>query len=438
MDIFDLLLSPFYLLLVFFVAYKYKAKHEHKHQAYRYFLPGLIVKITGAIALGLVYFFYYDGGDTINYHQTACGFVNVFTKDFDNFIYLYFGKPAMSEFYLFNSEDGFVYWVKDQYAFFVSKVFFLFMLASFKSYVAGTILVASVCYIAVWQLYMVFVNEFPEIYKELAFGILFVPSVAFWGSGLMKDSLSLSAACLYVYGFYWFIIKKNRTLYYAGAIFSAAFLLLSIKPYILLALLPGSGVWLISLNIRNVKNTLAKILIVPVIIVIISIIVFFIMSSLGTKLGKYSLGEVLKTAKISQQDLKQGYYGGNTFDIGDYDATPTSLLSVSYKATFASLYRPTLLDVRNVIMLFSALENTFLLLFTFYLLVKLKFFRFFIYLGSNPLALFSFIFSIFFAISVGISISNFGTLVRLKIPCVPFFICSLLIVNHVIKKKKAA
>lgn len=436
MDIFDLLLAPFYLLLVLFIAYKYKAKHEHEHPAFKYFLPGLITKIIGAIALGMVYFYYYGGGDTVNYHQTACGFVNVFTKDFDNFIYLYFGKPVMSEFYLFNSEEGFVYWVKDQYAFFVSKIFFLFILISFKSYIAGAILVASVCYIAVWQLYMVFINEFSEIYKELAYGILFIPSVVFWGSGLMKDSVTFSAACLYVYGFYWFAIKKIRTLYYAGAIFSAAFLLLSIKPYILFALLPGSGVWLISLRISKVKNFLVKILIGPVVIIGISILVFFIMSNLGDKLGKYSIDKVFGTAQSSQQDLKQDYYRGNTFDIGDYDASLTGLLSVSHKAIFATLYRPTLLDVRNVIMLFSALENTFLLLFTFYLLVKLRFFKFFLYLGSHPLALFSFIFSIFFAISVGVSISNFGTLVRLKIPCVPFFICSLLIVNYIMKKKE--
>ncbi len=436
MDIYDILLAPFYLLLVLFLAYKYKAKHQHEHPAYQYFLPGLIAKIFGAIALGLVYFYYYGGGDTINYHQTASGFVNVFLKDFDSFVYVYFGSPSLSEFYLFNSEEGFVYWVKDSYAFFVSKIFFLFSLITFKSYVCAAIMVASVCYIAVWQLFLVFVNEFPEIRKELAYAILFVPSVVFWGSGLMKDSITFSAACLYIYGFYWFAIKKIRTLYFASAILSAVFLLISIKPYIFFALLPGSGIWLMSLRLSKVKNFLVKVLVGPIIIIAISLLVYVIMNNLGDKFGKYSVDKVFGTAQSSQHDLKQDYYGGNTFDIGNYEASLGGLLSVSHKAIFATLYRPTLLDVRNVVMLISALENTFLLFFTLYLLIKLRFFKFFLYLGANPLALFSFIFSIFFAISVGVSISNFGTLVRLKIPCVPFFICSLLVVNHIMKKKQ--
>src|SRR5688572_17908603 len=33
-----------------------------------YFIPALTVKIVGAIALGLIYQFYYQGGDTYNYH----------------------------------------------------------------------------------------------------------------------------------------------------------------------------------------------------------------------------------------------------------------------------------------------------------------------------------------------------------------------------------
>ena len=436
MDIYDILLAPFYLAIVLFLAYKYKAKHQHEHPAYKYFLPGLIAKIVGAIALGFVYFFYYGGGDTINYHQTANGFVSVFLKDFDNFVYVYFGEPSLAEFYLFNSEEGFVYWVKDPYAFFVSKIFFVFSLITFKSYISSAILVAAVCYIAVWQLYQVFINEFPEIYKELAFAILFVPSVVFWGSGLMKDSITFSSTCLYIYGFYWFAVKKRRSLYYAAAIFTAAFLLLSIKPYIFFALLPGSGIWLMSIRISKVKNLLVKILIGPVFVISISFLVFVIMNNLGNKLGKYSVDKIFGTAQSSQQDLKQDYYRGNTFDIGDYDASLTGLLSVSHKAIFATLYRPTLLDVRNAVMLLSALENTFLVFFTLYLLIKLRFFKFFLFLGSHPLALFSFTFSIFFALSVGVSISNFGTLVRLKIPCVPFFICSLIVVNYIMKKKQ--
>lgn len=38
-----------------------------------------------------------------------------------------------------------------------------------------------------------FTTEFPDMYKSLAVSILFIPSVVFWGSGLMKDSITFSA-----------------------------------------------------------------------------------------------------------------------------------------------------------------------------------------------------------------------------------------------------
>jgi hypothetical protein len=86
-------------------------------------------------------------------------------------------------------------------------------------------------------------------------------------------------------------------------------------------------------------------------------------------------------------------------------------------------------------MFISSIENAFILLFCIYLLIRLKVYRFFGLVSSHPLLLFSFIFSIFFAFSVGVSVSNFGTLVRLKIPCIPFFLSSLVILNYMLRQK---
>jgi len=48
--------------------------------------------------------------------------------------------------------------------------------------------------------------------------------------------------------------------------------------------------------------------------------------------------------------------------------------------------------------------------------------------------MFSFLFAVFFAFSVGVSIANFGALVRLKIPCIPFFLSSLVVMNDMLNK----
>ena len=54
---------------------------------------------------------------------------------------------------------------------------------------------------------------------------------------------------------------------------------------------------------------------------------------------------------------------------------------------------------------------------------------------QNHLLTFSFFFSILFAYSVGLTTSNFGALVRYKIPCIPFFIATLFIMKHLKKKE---
>jgi hypothetical protein len=46
---------------------------------------------------------------------------------------------------------------------------------------------------------------------------------------------------------------------------------------------------------------------------------------------------------------------------------------------------------------------------------------------------------LFFAFAVGLSTSNFGSLVRYKIPAIPFFVASLMITNfYYLEKRRAA
>lgn len=434
MDIFDLLLPPLYLTIILLYAYKFTKKHISKKPVYKYFMMGLIIKIFGAIMLGLVYFFYYSGGDTVNYHNTAITLVNLLLENPGNFLYIYFGSPQDAEFYLMNSKFYFVFWVNDPYAFFVSKCFFPFELISFKSYMASSILVASVCYIGVWRLLLVFIEEFPHLHNQFKWVILYIPSVVFWGSGILKDSITFSSVCLFVHGFYWFFTRKKYKLKYIFSLLFSACFLIYIKPYILFALLPGTILWFVALRVNKIKNGFIKIVFTPTILIFGIALGLFSLDKMDSILGKYSVNKVIYTASSAQQDMKQDYYRGNSFNIGNYDASAIGMLSVAPQAIFAALFRPTILDVRNIVMLISALENTFITLFCLYLLFKLKIFKFFSLIPSHPLLLFAFIFSIFFAFSVGVSISNFGALVRLKIPCIPFFLSSLVILNDMLNK----
>ena len=66
MEIKDLFITPVYLVILYFIAYLLRNRFSDTVTR-KYFIPALTVKIIGAISLGLIYQFYYAGGDTTIY-----------------------------------------------------------------------------------------------------------------------------------------------------------------------------------------------------------------------------------------------------------------------------------------------------------------------------------------------------------------------------------
>ncbi len=434
LSIYDVLLPPLYLIIAIAYGYIVTKRNINKNPEYEYFLKGLVVRIFGAIALGLVYFFYYGAGDTLNYHQTASAYSNL-TK-LDDFLEGLFGS-GLNYYFNFNADTGFpIYRQHDQHAFFVVRLLIPIEILGCKSYFSTAILVATLTYGGLWKLYQTFLKEFPLLRRQLAIACLFVPSCVFWGSGLMKDSFTLSAVGWFTYGFYSFFISKKRTVKYILILVAASLVILAIKPYIFFALIPGSILWMSNNIIKQINHKFVRLLFAPFLFTIGIGGGYLALKQLGDNLGQYKLDKVLDKAVETQQDMKAEYYGGKSFDIGNFDASVGGVILMAPSAIFAGIFRPAIWDVRNVVMLISSLENTYILLLTLFLLIKLKFFGFFSLINENPLLLFAMLFSLFFAFSVGLTVANFGSLVRLRIPELPFFVSSIFILKHLYETKK--
>ncbi|MFN6091180.1 MAG: hypothetical protein ACK44N_02050, partial [Bacteroidota bacterium] len=147
-------------------------------------------------------------------------------------------------------------------------------------------------------------------------------------------------------------------------------------------------------------------------------------------LQEYKLDSFLDKAAVNQKDLKSDYHRGNSFDIGEFDPSIQGISSKFFIATFSAIYRPMIFEVNNTVMFLASIENLLILFLTFRVLWHIRFFRFFRYIKSHHLLVFSFSFAILFAFFIGLSTSNFGALVRYKIPCIPFYIASLYIIRH--------
>lgn len=437
LSVWDLVFPPFYVMLILLFAIYVRNKHIESNPAYRFYIPGLMAKIGGAVAICLVYTLYYPGGDATGYFGQAEVINRLFFKNPAYYFEVLFLGPTPENYSYFDSFTGYMdhhTYLTDSGSIYISR--FTSVLCFFTNgFISTTIVLATLCYSGVWKLYLLFSEQFPKIRRELAISILFVPSVVFWGSGLLKDTITLAAVGWYSFSFYRILIARQYRLGNCLWLLVSGFLLVVLKPYIFFALLPGSFIWLSYDKISKTRNKAVRTIIAPVLIVAGMAGGFYVLSSMGAMLGVYSLENVLDRAVVVQRDLKSSYYGGNSFDIGNFDASIGSVIAKSPLAVNAALFRPYLWEVRNPLMFLTALESTYLFLLTLALLTRLKFVGFFRLIWDNPLLLFSVLFALFFAFSVGLSTPNFGALSRLKIPCIPFFVASLFVLRHLYEIK---
>lgn len=438
LEFFDIIVGFIYLIVLFIVLHLFFNARNPNNQ---YLFSGIYVKILGGICLGLIFYYYYGyGGDTQSYFETSKAFSNLFYTEPLKYIESLFVNGIELE-TLFTSETGYLWFRSDdKYAIFTSKIFSVLNIFSFNSYIGLSILSSVVLFSGFWKLFYIYKKEFPEVKKQLAFAILFIPSVVFWASGILKDSVVLSSAGWFTYCIYKFFIEKTYKMKYLFGLVFFVYIILNIKPYVIIALLPGTIIWIFYEKAHKIQNNIIKFFIIPFFFTLSIGLGLFTISQLGNVLGEYSIDNINKKAVITQQDLKRVEYSSNSFDIGEFDGSFQSYLTKAPLAINAALFRPYIWEARNPVMILAGLENIFILGLTLFLLIKLKFIGFFKYIFRNPLLLFSILFSLIFAYSVGMTISNFGALVRLKTPSMPFYVSSLFIIYHLYsienKKKK--
>lgn len=430
----DILFVPVYLFIILFTVRIYQAKRIVDHPEYKYMLTGLIAKLVGGIGLALVYTIYYPGGDTLQYYWDSLAFQKLIFVDFKSFWHVFTNKAEINNFYYFNDETGFPAYCRDPKAWFVVKISLFLVGLSMQSYLITTILCSALSFIGIWKMYRVFAQEFPEIQKQMAISFLFVPSVFFWGSGLLKDTFTLAALGFFVSGAYNTLISNKNIVKGIFTMLLAGFVIVSIKPYILVGLVPSIILWMIFKFIDKIQIATLRSISFPLMLVLGFAFGYAFLQIMGDSLQEYKLDSFLDKAAVNQKDLKSDYHKGNSFDIGEFDPSVQGISSKFFIATFSAIYRPMIFEVNNVVMFLASIENLLILFLTLRVLWYIRFIRFFRYVKSHHLLVFAFSFAILFAFFIGLSTSNFGALVRYKIPCIPFYIASLYIIRHLHSK----
>lgn len=432
MGIQDFIVTPFYFFIFLLLAYLVRPMFTNA-QTKPYFIPGLLVKFIGALALGMIYQFYYGGGDTFNFHTHGSHWIwQAFMDEPTKGIQLFLSNGSHhGSTYQYSSH---IWFFRDAASMFVIKITAFFDLFTFGTYSATALFFAAFAFSGHWALFTVFQKHYPSVTKHLAIACIFIPSVIFWGSGILKDSITLAALCWMTYALFRMALFSRFTLINILLFLFMGWMIYSIKIYILLCFLVGSSIFLYLQYISKVRSVLIKIMIAPMLMVFFLGGGYLALNKISEDDSRYALDKIGETAMITAYDIRYGWgarQGENSgYTLGELDGSIGSLIRLAPQGIIVTLFRPWIWEVKNPLMLLAALESMIFLALTLYLLTTQKW-KLILHQLKHPVTLFCLSFALMFAFAVGVSTFNFGTLMRYKIPVMPFYgIFLVLITKH--------
>lgn len=438
MELLDFFLAPIYLLfLTFFVLRRGKKIYAKETELYKHYKNSFYLKILGAVSFAMIYQFYYKGGDTMCFffwtraisqtlfQEPTTWFNYIFLDDFNAYHALYRSPWAAKAHHgIFNCFWIFKYGGSD--SFFMKISSFITMLGG-NLYLPTSLLFATLSFFGTWRLFLVFKSIFPNHLSLFSKSILYIPSLIFWGSGFLKDSLTFACLGFLTYALYFGLIKNEKIIKHLIQIFIVGYIITIVKGYIILAFVPGALYWVMSAYKNKISNSALRALITPVFISIAVLFSVLIITNISSSAGRFSLDHLEKTATDYQTWHTIASEGGSGYSLGGVteDFTLSVLLLKFPLAVNVTLFRPYLWEARNVVMLLSSLESTAILFFTLITIFKVGVFNSIRIISSNSLVIFCLFFALFFAFAVGFTSYNFGALVRYKIPCIPFYLAAI-------------
>jgi len=423
----DLLLAPIFIFLIYVFAKNYiKKKQNPIYQ--KYFIKALGIKIVSAVLMALVYQYYYHGGDTHTYFTYVERTRNIFYEsklDFLNFLFFSPDDRFLATKYFESGSDFFM----NESSNIVIRIATILSYPFLNTYILISFTFTIFCFYGCWKIFSLFHQLYPHLEKEFALACLFLPSVCFWGTGILKDPICLGALGTLTYHIYKLFFEKTKIFKRIIVIILCFWLLKVIKVYIILSFMPAYSFWIIFRYKETIKSNFIKSTMSPFLFVISVVMGGLILVKIAAYSERYAFENLIRTAKDTQNwlYLSSQTQGGSGYSLGNIDYTPLGMLKIFPKAVNVSLFRPYIWEARKPILIPAAIEGLVSLFFTIRLIYKAGFMRFFRLIMTNPEVQFCLVFSLIFAFSVGFTSYNFGSLVRYKIPMMPFYYIALFI-----------
>lgn len=429
----DYLLLPFVIVAIYLIANRFRDKHYPEGHPWRpYFISGLTVKIIGGIMIGLIYQYYYGGGDTANYFFHARVINSAFKESPVKWINLVLNIPEWYDgnYTAYTSQ---MYWYQAHSEYMVASITSVISFFLFTTYLPTAVIFAVISFTGIWAMFRTFSLQYPYLTRPIAICFLFIPSVVLWGSGIFKDTICLGSMGWMTYGIFRILIQRDFSIKNIALIVISFYLIAVIKMYIIMAFAPALVLWIMFYYLQKIKSSFLRFSI-RLMLVPAAIAGFWVASKyFAEDLGRYSLDKIATTAYVTSDWIGTMTAAGDQsigYDLGTLEPTIPGMLKKFPLAVNVTLFRPYIWETRKVIQVLSSLEAVVFLLLTIQLLVTLGPFKVWKGIVKDANVQFCLIFAIIFAFAVGISSFNFGSLSRYRIPCLPFYALTLILLFY--------
>jgi hypothetical protein len=371
------------------------------------FWPMLAYKLICSITLGLMYWQYYQAGDTISYHEEAIRFTGLFHQDPQSFL------KALAGTYDTTFEQTLIFSNQPR-ALFFTRIISVFYLLTGNNYWITSLYVGLFAFTGAYMLSTQLTRRNPEFKWPSVLAFMGLPSVVFWSSGVLKESL--------VMGMMWILLYlslnpwKKRMLLKVMAFLIFSVLLWKLKYFYALLYIPIVLLLTIeyglSDQLKSSKRWIGYIL---------PFILFFLLTLFHPNLNLNRFWHMV--VKNHTYYLGRGL---ETIDFVGINESVFSLIPNIPAALFLGWFGP-FLDFRNLLYAMISLENLVLVvLFATVSWGKLNFHH------HKYLVIALGLFVLIETLFVTISTPVYGTLVRYRIAYQCFLIW-LILINHPIR-----
>jgi hypothetical protein len=419
----EIFLTFFYFTIILFLLWKWKF-FSTSGISFKYLILLFGVKLVFSSLILYIYTYYYTDRNTADifkfFDDASWLYENVFKESPKNYLKIIFGIENDSV-EIFSNLKKTQYWFKPH----ETNVFndnrtiirlnALIYLISFGYYPIHMLLICFFSFLGLTAIFKTFLLYYPKDSRKIIVGVFLVPSVLFWGSGILKESILIFALGLFVYHFSLLVVKKKI---YSTSLVMILFclgLLAITKTYVLLTIIPSIIAWVISVFIKKYRFVY--------IFICTHLLLFFTAFTLSYVNKSFDFTGNLMYKQRDFINVARDTKAGSKLTIGLLDNSMYSYLKNTPSALLNSLFRPTFFEVSSWMSLSVSVENfALIVLFTLVLFFRKPPTGY----QSLPI-LFALFFTLSLSLLIGWVVPVIGAIVRYKIPFMPFLITSLLL-----------